>query len=159
MIIFVWSCKLARNEAVKELPAMLSNFGFLCETYLVGSCETKCWANLVSLDLLGPSHGILRTTSVYCLLHWISRVQIADSSPLRWVKNWPSACLSLVFYRCQQVRPRSGQVRILSFLECQHVPAGSGRYMLLDLIDLDGWLASIDDSFPKAVIWRRLRIQ
>ena len=74
----------------------------------------------MSLDLLGPSHGLLKMTSAYCLLHWISRVQVVDSSPLRLMKNWPLVCLSLVFYRCQQVRPHSGQLGILSFLECQH---------------------------------------
>ena len=112
------SCKLARSEAVKELPAMLSNFGFSCETYLIGSCETKCWANLVSLDLLGPSHELFLA---YCLLHWISRVQVVDTSPLKWMKNWSSACLPLVFCRCQQVRHCPGQLGILSFLECQQL--------------------------------------
>jgi len=67
----------ARSEVMKQLPTMLSNFSFLYETYLVGSCETKCWANLVSLDLPGPSHQLFLA---YCLLHWISRVQVVDSS-------------------------------------------------------------------------------
>ena len=35
------------------------------------------------------------------------------------MKNWSSACLPLVFCRCQQVRHHSGQLGILSFLECQ----------------------------------------
>ena len=29
------------------------------------------------------------------------------------------------------------------------------KQILLDLVDLDCWLASINDSFPKALIWRR----
>ena len=45
------SCKLTRSEAVKELPAMLRNFGFLCETYLVGLCDKV----LSSLNVSGPA--------------------------------------------------------------------------------------------------------
>ena len=84
-------------------------------------------SNLVSRDLLGPSHVLLRMTSAYCLLHWISIVHVADSSPFRWVKNWSSACLPLVLCRCQQVRHYSGQLGILSFLECQQL--GRGKLM------------------------------
>ena len=81
--------------------------------------------------LLEPSHGLLRMTSAYCLLHWISRVQVADSSPLRWVKNWPSACLELFFCRCQQVRHYLGQLGILSFLECQQSPSNMLEIFLI----------------------------
>ena len=148
---------------MKELPAMLSNFSFLRETYLMGSCETKCWANLVSLDLLGPSHRLLRTTSAYCLLHWISRVQVADSSPLRWVKIWPSACLPLVFCRCQQVRHCSGQLGILSFLECQHDPLQSFRKSVMEWFRLRNTLNCFDWWYVKYERrhsgWVQLRFQ
>ena len=107
------------------------------------------WANLVSLDLLGPSHGLLRMASVYCLLHWISRVQVADSSPLRWVKNWSSACLPLIFSRCQQVRHCSGQLRILSFLEYQQDPLQSFRKSAMEWFRLRNTLNCFAWSYVK----------
>jgi len=143
-----WASLVAKF--VKELPAMLSNFSFSCETYLVGSCETKCWANLVSLDLLGPSHELFLA---YCLLHWISRVQVTDSSPLRWVKNWSSACPPLVFIDVNKFRHYLGQLRILSFLECQQV-----RFKVFASLQWNGtdseilWTASVDGTNVAIVV-------
>ena len=61
---------------------------------------------LNKLSLIGLPKPFQRQYLAYCLLHWVSRVQVTILS-LRGGKKLVVACLRLVFYKCRQVRHHS----------------------------------------------------
>ena len=96
---------------------MLSNFGFLCETYLVGSCETS----VELTQCLWTCLGLLTSFSWPTVCFTGSVESKLFPYPSEMGENWSSAYLSLVFCKCQQVQNRSSACLSLVFCKCQQV--------------------------------------
>ena len=88
----------------------------------LGLCEARCLIRPNFIGLLWPLHRQPYLTVCFTRLVEFKLLLC----PSEMGKNWLSACLRLVFYKCQQVRHRSDRLkrnlRVLSFYSLNKTP-------------------------------------